>query len=194
MIPQGVAAVLGAVRSTFLQQWHDLVDEVVQTLRGQVRHQDESVAGVRLDIPVDLVGDVGGGADELLAAGDGDDQLTDRQLFGLSAFAEAAGHRDRVAVPNATPGDAGIARRIDVRERPVGVVFREVTAPDLFEHGDRRGAADLLVTNMYRFLGGLFSGVGKHESGGRKNLELVGVSPVGGRATLDVGVIALAIF
>ena len=59
MIPQGVAGVFGAEPAAFLQQRHHLVDEVVQAVRGQVRHQDEPVAGVGLDVAVDLVGDVG---------------------------------------------------------------------------------------------------------------------------------------
>ena len=81
---------------------------------------------------------MGGGADELLSAGDGDDQLADGQVLGFSAFTERAGHRYRVAVPDAALGDAGVAGGIDIGQRPVGVVSGKVTAPDLLEHRDRR--------------------------------------------------------
>ncbi len=84
MIPQSVAAVFGAVCARFLQQRHDLVDEVVKAVRRQVRYQNEPVAGVGLQVAVDLVGDVRGSADKLLPAGDGDNELADRQ-FSASA-------------------------------------------------------------------------------------------------------------
>ena len=77
MLPQGATAVFGAESPTLLQQRGDLVDKVVQTMRSQVRHQDESVAGVGLHIAVDLRGDVAGGTDKLLPIGDGDDQFAD---------------------------------------------------------------------------------------------------------------------
>ena len=78
--------VFGTECAALLQQRHHPVDEVVEAVRGQVRHQDEAVAGVGLDVQVDLVGDLGGCADELLAAGDGDDQLADAQVLGLRAL------------------------------------------------------------------------------------------------------------
>ena len=113
-----------------------------------MRHEDEPVTGVGLDVAVDLRGDVLGGADELLPAGDRDDQLSDRKVLGLSTFAVAAGYLDRVAVPHATLGDAGVTGRIVRRQRAVGIVFGQIAAPDLLEHRDRRRAADLLVPNV----------------------------------------------
>jgi hypothetical protein len=44
-------------------------------------------------------------------------------------------------------------------------------APYLFKHGDRRGAADLLVTNVPGFVGGHFGGAAEYERGGRKDLR-----------------------
>jgi hypothetical protein len=52
----------------------------------------------------------------------------------------------------------------------VGVVVGKVVAPYLLKHGDRRRAADLLVTNVPGFVGGLFGGVAEYERGGRKAL------------------------
>ena len=53
--------------AAFLQQRHHPVDELVEAVRGQVRHQDEAVAGIGLHVAVDLGGDLLGGPDELLA-------------------------------------------------------------------------------------------------------------------------------
>ena len=49
MLAQGGALVPGAERATFLQQRHDRVGELVEPARGDVRDQDEAVAGVGLD-------------------------------------------------------------------------------------------------------------------------------------------------
>ena len=49
------AFVLGAEHAALLQQRHDRVGELVQAARGDVRHQDEPVAGVGLDELVDRV-------------------------------------------------------------------------------------------------------------------------------------------
>ena len=56
VFPQRLAGVAGAERAALLQQRHHPVDELVQAVRRQVRHQDEPVAGVGLDVSVDLVG------------------------------------------------------------------------------------------------------------------------------------------
>ena len=54
VLPQRVTGVFAGVCATLLQKRHDLVDEVVQPVRGQMRHQDEPVAGVGLYVLVDL--------------------------------------------------------------------------------------------------------------------------------------------
>ncbi|BBX98478.1 hypothetical protein AWC15_15120 [Mycobacterium lacus] len=65
MVAQRLTAIRRAeCPATLLQERHHLTDEFAQAVRGQVRHQDEPVAGVRLDTAVDLMGDVRGGADE----------------------------------------------------------------------------------------------------------------------------------
>src|ERR1700735_2836785 len=123
-----------------------------------MRHQDEPVARVGLDVAVDLRGDMLCGADELLATRDGDDQFADRKVLGLSAFAVTASHLDRVAVPNAALGDAGVTGWIILGQWTVGIIFRQVTAPYLLEHRDRRGAADLLAPDVLRFVSRLLGG------------------------------------
>ena len=70
---QGGAVVFGAEAAAFLQQRDDRVDEVVEAARGEVRDEDEAVAGVGLDVEVDLVRDLLRRSDELLACGDLDD-------------------------------------------------------------------------------------------------------------------------
>ena len=114
MLPQCFTGVLGAERPAFLQERHHPVDEFVQPVWRQVRHQDEPVAGIGLDVAVDLVGDVQCGADELLSAGHGDDQLTYRQVLRFGAFAVTAGHRDRVTVPDPSLSDVAIDDRVDI--------------------------------------------------------------------------------
>src|SRR6201997_710627 len=114
VIAQRFAGVLGAERAPLLQEWHYPIDELVQTVGRQVRHQDEPVAGIGLDVLVDLVGDSWGRADELLPAGDGDDELADRQVLRSRAFAVTAGNRDRVAMPDPPLGDVAVDVRIEI--------------------------------------------------------------------------------
>ena len=111
-------------RAALLQQRHHPVDELVEPAWGEVRHQDEAVAGVGLHVQVDLVGDLCRSADELLAAGDGDDQLADGQVLGLRTLAPCGGDGLGVTVPDAALGDRGIVGRFDVGQRAVGVVCR----------------------------------------------------------------------
>src|SRR6202158_3174385 len=191
MVAQGGSGVFGAETARVLQQRHRLVDEVVEPGRGQVRHEDEPVAGVGLYVQIDLVGHLSGRADELLAAGDGDDQLADAEFLGLGAFAIARGDSLRVAVPYPALGDGGVVYRVHVGQWTVRVVAGEVTLPDLLEHGDRRRPADLLQPDVAGLVRRLGRGVAKHERRGRKHLERLGVSAIRHRAALDVGVVAL---
>ena len=90
------------------------VDEVVAPMRRQVRHQDEPVAGVGLHVQIDLVRDLGRRADELLTAGDCDDQFADAQLLGLRSFPPRGGDGLRVAVAHPALGDGRVVGRFDV--------------------------------------------------------------------------------
>ena len=65
MVAQGVPGVFGPECTAFLQQGHHPVDELVEPAWGQMRDEDEAVAGVGLDVQVDLVGDLGWCADNL---------------------------------------------------------------------------------------------------------------------------------
>ena len=104
MIAQGVPGVFGAERAALLQQRYDAVDEVVEAVRGEMRDQDETVARVGLDVQVDLVGDLCGGSDELLATGHRDHQLADAELVGFGALAPA--RRRRPSGRRVEPGPA----------------------------------------------------------------------------------------
>ena len=53
MLAQRAAFVVGPEDPAFLQQRHDRGRELVETARRDVRHQDEPVAGVSLDVAVD---------------------------------------------------------------------------------------------------------------------------------------------
>src|SRR5690348_6616821 len=98
MIPQRTPGISGTECAAFLKQWNHAVDELIETARREVGYQDESVAGVRLHVQVDLLGDLRGGADELLATGHGDDQFADRQVVRFGALTPRSGHRLRIAV------------------------------------------------------------------------------------------------
>ena len=131
---------------------------------------------------VDLVGDLGGGADELLAAGHRDDQLADAQVVGFGALPPRGGDGLRVAVAHPALGDGRVVGRFDVGQRAVGVVAGQVALPDLFEHRDRRLPADLLTPDVAGLVGRLRGGVAEHERRRRENLEPVGISAVRRRA------------
>ena len=62
-----VPVVLGAEHAALLQQRDHRVGELVEAARGDVRDEDEAVAGVGLHEVVDRRGDGGRGADEGLA-------------------------------------------------------------------------------------------------------------------------------
>lgn len=99
MIPQSVPGISGAERAALLKKRHDPVDELVESARREVGHEDESVAGVGLHMQVDLFGDLCGGADELLAAGYGDDEFADGQVARLGTLTPGRGQCLRIAVP-----------------------------------------------------------------------------------------------
>ena len=119
----------------------------------------------------DLIGDLGGRADKLLAAGDGDHQFADAQVLGLRAVPPCGGDGLRVAVADAALGDGRVVGRIDVGQRAVGVVGRQVALPDLLEHRDRGGPADLLQADVARLVGGFTWGVAQDERRRGKHLD-----------------------
>jgi hypothetical protein len=114
VIAQSLPGVFGTETAALLQQRHHPVDEVVEPARGQVGHQNEAVAGVGLHVQIDLVGDLGRRADELLTAGDGDDQFADAQVLGLRAFPPCGGNCLRIAVAPPALRDGRVVSRFDV--------------------------------------------------------------------------------
>ena len=97
----------------------------------------------------------------------------------------------RVAVADPALGDGRVVGGFDVGQWAVWVVGRQVALPNLFEHRDRGLRADLLVADVARLFGGFLRGVAEHERRCGKYFELVGVSAVVRRTTLDVGVVLL---
>src|SRR6185437_6765620 len=78
---RGPRRVVRPEHAAFLQQRHHLLHEGVQTRRDQVRHEDEPVAHVVMDVADHLLGDRRGCPDEVLPPGDLDDQVADGQLL-----------------------------------------------------------------------------------------------------------------
>ncbi len=112
------------------------------------------------------------------------------------ALHQCAGVTD---VPHAPPGDRlGVDVRLDVGQRTVDVVRRQVPVPDLLEEGDRRRRADLGAADRPRVLLGLGLGVperegrpGHHEQfvlGPSDALEPGGDVVVEGARVLELGV------
>jgi hypothetical protein len=94
-----------------------------------------------------------------------------------------------------SPGNRVLPRvRVDVRQRPVRVVARQVPVPELFQEGDRGRPADLLAAHLTGQLPGLGVGVAEHERRGREDQQLVAAAAVPGQAALHVGVERLAVF
>ena len=137
MVAQGMPGVVGPEAAALLEQRHHPVDELVEAVWRQVRHQDEAVAGVGLHVQVDLIGDLSRRADELLTAGDGDDQLADAQVLGLGTLTPRGGDGLGVAVPDPALRDGRVVDRFDLGQRTVRVVGRQVALPDLLQHRDR---------------------------------------------------------
>ena len=97
---------------------------------------------------------------------------------------ESASWRTRPRVIDAAAVDVGV----DVGQRAVGVVGRQVAAPHLLDEGDRPLRADLLQPDVGGQLLGVGVGVGDDGGGGRDDLEVVPAAAVAGQPLLDVGV------
>jgi hypothetical protein len=188
--------VVGPEDPAFLQQRHDRVGELIQAARRDVRDENESVAGIRLNQRVDRLGDCRRGPDERLPPGDFDDQLADGQALLRCLGPPLRRGGQRIAVhPHAGPaaGDGVLARiGIDIGQRPVGVIAGQVPVPQLLEELDRGLPADLLKTHLPGQLSGVGVGVAEDEGRGRQDQQLVWRPAVLGQAALDVGVERLA--
>ncbi|MNI85603.1 hypothetical protein D3C73_1426090 [compost metagenome] len=88
---QCTSRVVLSVNAPFLQMWYNFLDELVESGRGQMRGEDETVGSIFLHIAVDLARYSFRRADEMLARRDLDHQLADIELFMLGDLAPFAG-------------------------------------------------------------------------------------------------------
>ena len=186
VVAQRRARVLGAEAAPLLQERDDLVGEVVEPARGDVRDEDEAVARVGLHELVHRRGDRGRGTDERLAGRRLDDDVAQRQVLRLGERAPLVRDRDGVAVhPHAGPalGDRVLADdRVFGGKRAVGVAVGQVAVPQLLGELDRGLAADLLAADDVRLLLRVVVGVAEHERRRGEDLEVVGAAAVARRA------------
>ncbi len=164
---------------------------------GDVRDEDEAVAGVGLHEVVDGLRDRRRGADEGLPVAGLDDQVADGPAVRLRPLTPLPGGRQRVAVHadlGPALGDVVVADvRVDLGQRAVRVVGRQVPVPDELQVLDGRGTADLLAAHLLGEVLGLGVGVAEHEGRGREDEQLVRPAAVLGEAGLDIGVEGLAL-
>ena len=101
---------------------------------------------------IDLVGHGGRTTNKALACADGDHELADRQVLGFGALSPFFCRGERVAVhAHARPSFRNQLLshlRVDIRQRAVGVVSREVPVPKLLQELDGGGATDLLAAHF----------------------------------------------
>ena len=113
------------------------------------------------------------------------------RFFSSASARHFAGDRERIAVvahPTAGDRDAAVDVGVDVGQRTVGVVAREVAAPHLLEEGDGALRAHLLEADRRRPFVGVGLGVAEHHRRRRDDLEVVGRAAVAGEPSLHVGV------
>ncbi len=84
--------------------------------------------------------------------------------------------------------EQAVRHRVDVGQRPVRVVRRQVPAPDRFEQGERRLRPDLGPGDLGGALGGLPGGVAEDVGGAGDDLQIPGRAAVLGEPPLDVPV------
>ena len=102
------------------------------------------------------------------------------RCFASASARHAGGDRERILVvahPAAGDRDAAVDVGVDVGQRAVGVVAREVAAPHLLEEGDGALRAHLLAADRRGPLVGVGLGVAEHRGRGRDDLEVVGRRP-----------------
>ncbi|GAA3209229.1 hypothetical protein GCM10020256_06370 [Streptomyces thermocoprophilus] len=95
----------------------------------------------------------------------------------------------------AAPGEVlGLHVRVDVGQRPVRVVRRQVPVPHELQVPDGGGAADLLPADLPGEFLRLGVGVGEGEGRGGQDPQVLGAAAVAGQAGFDVPVEGLARF
>ena len=127
-------------------------------------------------------------ADEPAARGDRDDQVADRPVVRRRQLAPRGDDGTRVLeVPRAATRDVGAVEvGLDVRQRTLRVVGRQVAAPDLLEEGDRRRAGHLLAADVPRQLLRLVVGVPDDDRRRGQDLQRARLATLRGEACLDV--------
>ena len=195
MAAQGRGLVLGAQHAALLEQRDHVVDEVVEARGREVRRQHEPVGATGPHEVAHRLGHVPGRSDEGLAAGRLDDELPDAQLLGVRQVAPEAGRLQRVREHAGPTLDDRVGRHVgvDLGERALGVVGRQVAVPQLLEQQDGRLRAHLLAPDHVGLLGGVGRVVAQHVRHRRQDLQLVGAAAVAGQAALGVGVEALCV-
>ena len=118
------------------------------------------------------------------------------RCFASAMRAPLGRHRERVlVVAHAAAGDvqATVDVGVDVGQRSVGVVAREVASPELLDERDRALGAHLLRADVRGELLGVGVGVADDGGGRRDDLEVVGAPAVLREPGLHVGVEGLAV-
>ena len=193
VIAQRRPVVVGAEHATLLQQRHDLVDEVVEAVGREVRNEDVAVGGVGLHVlgrssrrPSPRVPT---NAERAVTS-----MTSWRMLrpFALGERPPLRGDGERVVLvahPAAGDRDAAVDVGVDVGQRPVGVVGRQVAAPHLLEEGDRALRADLLQADVARRSSWASASVSPTTAvAAGMILRSSWRAAVAGQASLDVGV------
>ena len=170
------AVVVRSEHAAFLEEGDDVVDEAVDAVRRQVRHEDVAVGRVGLHVVVDLRRDRRRAPDERRPRRHLDDELAHAQVLRLRDGSPL--RRDRqwvlvVAHAASCDRDAALDVGIDVGKRTVGVVAGEVAAPELLDERDRALRAHLLSADVRRELLGVLVGVADDGGRGRDDLQVL---------------------
>jgi hypothetical protein len=88
----------------------------------------------------------------------------------------------------------GVDVGLDLGQRPVGVIGRQIPVPELLEEHDRVGAAHLRAAHLAGELVRLGVAVAEHERRAGQDEQLIGGPAVACQARLDVTVEALPLF
>ena len=193
------ARVLGPERAALLQQRDDLVGEPVEAAGRDVRHQDEAVAGVVLDVAVEVRGDRLRRADEGLARGSSRSSRSRIERPRPSARSRhSAGDRDRVArrraAPRSLPGAIALSVSTSGRRRAAGRRGRSPTGRgSTAARGTRSPCGPLTCWRRTRRRARAPPRrCRRGRRSAREDQQLVGLAAVAGEPPLDVGVERLA--